>query len=189
MRHRLVTLVVLFVCFFQSGMSNAQERGTQTQPAPRPQRRTPAKPPTPLTLRQVIQSLLSLRNSSRVEDQISKAGGVQFQATPEVVDLLKQFGAGPKLISMIPAPDRPVVTPNSPSRKPAASLTVLCEPKDCAVAVDSKYAGATVQNRKTINDLPPGDVNVEVFADGYEHMTRRIRLEENQPKEEKFSLK
>src|SRR5207249_3995979 len=34
----------------------------------------------------------------------------------------------------------------------------------------------------------PGEVTVEVFADGYDHMTRRIRLDENQPKEEKFAL-
>src|SRR5262249_35920126 len=61
--------------------------------------------------------------------------------------------------------------------------------KECAFAVDQKYAGTTVENRKIVTNLPPGEVTVEVFADGFDHMTRRIRLEESQPKEEKFSLK
>src|SRR5678815_2558207 len=83
----------------------AQPQRGQAPQTPQGQRRTvPPKPPMPLTLRQVIESLISLKNSARVEDQISKAGGVQFEATPAVVDILKQFGAGPKLISMIPAP-------------------------------------------------------------------------------------
>src|SRR5262245_30926543 len=76
-------------------------RGQQPQ---RGQRATPAKPPAPLTLRQVIEALSSTKSSSRVEDQISKAGGVQFQATPAIVDILKEFGASAKLISMIPVP-------------------------------------------------------------------------------------
>src|SRR5689334_5729958 len=94
------------------------------QPARQPQRgqrSTPAKAPTPLTLRQVIESLLSLRNSSRVEDLISKAG-VQFEATPAVVDVLKQFGASPKLISMIPPPPPPSLPPPPPPPRVAGPL-------------------------------------------------------------------
>jgi len=139
----------------------------------------------PLTLRQVIEALSSLKNSSRVEDQISKAGGVQFEATPAVVDILKQFGAGPKLISMIPAPPPPR---EAPAPKLAGPLTVICEPKDCVVAVGEKYAGLTNQNRKTISGLPPGETNVEIFAEGYERVSRRVQLEADQPKEEKFAL-
>jgi hypothetical protein len=139
----------------------------------------------PLTLRQVIESLISLKNSARVEDQISKAGGVQFEATPAVVDILKQFGAGPKLISMIPAP-RTAPEPVAP--KPAGPLTIVCEPADCAFAVDQKYFGATTQNRKEVTGLAPGEVTVEVFADGYNHATRKVRLE-GAPKEERFELK
>src|SRR5215471_14075369 len=51
-----------------------------TPPAPRGQRATTAKP-TPMTLKQVIDSLSSLKSSTRVESLIAKAG-VQFQATP-----------------------------------------------------------------------------------------------------------
>ncbi len=139
-----------------------------------------------MTLRQVIEALSTLKSSSRVEDQIFKAGGVQFEATPATIDLLKQFGAGPKLIGMIPVPPLP---PEPPRPKTAGPLTIVCEPKDCAVVIDQRFGGTTAQSQKTVTGLSPGDVTVEVFADGYEHATRRILLVENQPKEEKFLLK
>lgn len=181
--------VLFFGTFVQPMTILAQSRGTQ-QPQ-LGQRGASAKPPTPLTLRQVIESLSSLRNSRRVEDQISKAG-VQFQATHEVVDILKQFGASPKLISMIPVPPPPAPPPpppEPPAPKVAGPLTVVCEPKDCAVVVDDKYEGPTDQNRKTVSGLRPGEATIRVFADGYERLTRRIQLEEGKPAEETFSLK
>jgi hypothetical protein len=188
MRQLTVPAILLVVSLIQPRVTSSQERGAQQpqqQQPQRGQRRTPVKPPTPMTLRQVLEALSSLRNSSRVEDQISKAG-VQFEATPPIVDILKQFGASPKLISMIPVPP--------PSREPAAPklagpLTVVCEPKDCDVVVDQKYEGPTSQNRKSINGLHPGEASVEVFANGYEKVTRRIQLEPDQSKEERFLLK
>src|SRR5262249_52807856 len=147
MKYRFFLPAIAFlVCFAPPAThAAAQERGTppilsgqRGQPV-KPPVKAPVKPPTPLTLRQVIEGLLSLKNSARVEDQISKAGGVEFEATPAVVDILKQFGASPKLISMIPVPPKP---PEPPAPVTAGPLTVVCEPKDCAVAVGQKYAGA-----------------------------------------------
>src|SRR5215471_2233361 len=187
--------LLVFLLKSNTGLAQAQPQGTQTQPAQqgtqpaqRGQRASSAaspKPPSPMTLKQVIDSLNSLRNSARVESLISKAG-VQFQATPEIVDLLKQFGASQKLISMIPPPPAPAPPP---APKTAGPLTVTCEPKDCNVIVDEKYEGTTNQNRKTVNGLRPGMVTVQIFADGYEHLSRQIALQENKPAEEKFSLK
>jgi hypothetical protein len=166
----------------------------QSREAPQPQKQqpatpaTPAKPAGPMTVRQVIESLSSLRNSARVESLISKRG-VQFQATPEIADILKQFGASTKLISMIPTPAAPPPPPPPPAPKLAGPLTIMCEPKDCAVVVDDKYEGSTEQNRKTLNGLHAGSVTVQIFADGYEHLSRQIALEERKPAEEKFTLK
>jgi len=182
MSHLIAVAFLVFATAVQQPAAPPQNRGAQPQ---RGQRATPVKPPTPLTLRQVIEALFSTRNSTRVEDQISKAG-VQFQATPAIVDILKQFGASPKLISMIPVPPPP---PELPAPKLAGPLTVVCEPKDCAVAVDDRYAGSTTQNRKTVSGLHPGEVSIDVFADGYEHLNRRIQLQEGKPAEEKFSFK
>jgi hypothetical protein len=138
-----------------------------------------------MTLRQVIESLITLKSSSRVEDLVSKSG-VRFQATPAVLDILKEFGAGPKLLSMIPAAAAPA---SAPAAKVAGPLTVMCEPKDCTIVVGEMYKGTTSQNRMTITGLNAGESMVEVFADGYEHVTRRVELEEGKPREEKFSLK
>jgi hypothetical protein len=160
---------------------------SQPQASPQPQRgqKGQAKPTMPMTLRQVIESLITLKNSSRVEDLISKAG-VRFQATPGVLDILKEFGAGPKLLAMIPPAPAP---PAAPAAKVAGPLTVICEPKDCTVAAGETYKGLTSQNRSTITGLRPGETTLDIFADGYEHMTRRVVLEEGKPAEEKFSLK
>jgi hypothetical protein len=162
----------------------------QTPPpqTPRPAARGAAKAPTPLTLRQVLESLSALKNSKRVEDQIARSG-VQFRATPETVDILKQFGASANLISMIPPPPAPPVPPKPPEPKIAGALTVVCEPVDCVVVVKDKYEGVTEQGRKNVSGIQAGAVNVEVFADGYEHVTRSVPMEEDKPREEKFSLK
>lgn len=178
----IVAAVFVLATLAQPTIASAQARGAQPQQG---QRGAPAKPPTPLTLRQVVEALLTTKSSARVEDQVSKAG-VQFQATPAVVDILKQFGASAKLISMIPVPPP---LPEPPAPKVAGPLTVVCEPKDCSVLLDEKYEGATSQNRKTMSGLRPGEVTLEVFADGYDRITRRIQLEENKPIEEKFALK
>ena len=185
---RVKAAAFIFVLAFllKSTIGFAQSQGTQTgQRGQRASSPPSAKPPSQMTLKQVIESLSSLRNSARVESLISKAG-VQFQATPEVVDILKQFGASQKLISMIPPPPPP---PAPPTPKTAGPLTVTCEPKDCNVIVDEKYEGATNQNRKTVTGLRPGMATVQIFADGYEQLSRQITLEENKPAEEKFSLK
>src|SRR5215470_9793116 len=131
---RLSIAILLSTTFVRPITASAQTRGTPA-PTPTPQRgqRAAPKPPMQMTLRQVVESLLSLKNSARVEELVSKAG-VQFQATPANVDILKQFGAGPKLISMIPPPVAPPPPPQPPAPKVAGPLTVVCEPRDCVVA-------------------------------------------------------
>src|SRR5687767_8995508 len=113
MTHRIRTAaILLLIAIVQPTTKFAQSLGAQKPQ--RVQSRTSARPPTPITLRQVLEALSSLRNSSRVEAQISRAGGVQFEASPAVVDILKQFGASAKLISMIPLPP-PAPEPPAPT--------------------------------------------------------------------------
>jgi hypothetical protein len=207
MTHTITAVLLVLAMLVPSSIASAQAQTSPQQkppatvtPPPAPQTSTPqrgappsqpqrgqraqAKPPMPMTLRQVIESLITLKSSSRVEDQVSKAG-VRFQATPGVLDILKEFGAGPRLLSMIPPAPPPT---SAPAPKVAGPLTVVCEPKDCAVAAGEIYK-RTSQNRTTITGLQPGETTLEVFADGYERVTRRVQLEEGKPAEEKFSLK
>jgi len=189
---RAIGEAVLFVIIIGSPVTaGAQVRGT---PAPTPatpaqpqrgQRATAAKPPMPLTLRQVIEALQ--RTPSRVDDQVSKAG-VQFQATPAVLDILKQFGASTKLIAMIPPPPAPALPAQPPPPKTAGTLTIICEPKDCNVVVDDHYVGSTTENKTSISGLRPKETTIQIFADGYDHISRRVVLEEGKPAEEKFTL-
>jgi hypothetical protein len=181
-----VALAAVSLAIVQPPASLAQARGTATPQ--RGQRATTAKPPAPLTLRQVIESLSASRNSTRAENLVSRAG-VQFKATPEVLDILKQFGASPKLIAMIPAPPPPPRPPEPPAPKVAGPLTVVCEPADCLVVVGEKYEGATNQSRKTVSGLRPGETTIQVFLEGYEPLERRVVLDEGRAVEEKFSLK
>jgi PEGA domain-containing protein len=159
---------------------------SQTQRAQRP----PANAvQPPLTLKQVIDALsVKPPNSSRVEALIANRG-VQFQGTPAILSILKEFNASPKLLSMIPpapaAPSQPVL----PTPKNAGDLTVVCEPKDCSVIVDDMYKGVTAQNRTTLKGLHAGDATIQVIADGFVSISRKIQLQEGKPVEEKFLLK
>ncbi len=158
---QMIGAAILFLVIFLHPATTRAQAGRLPQPQ-RGQRATlPAKPQPPLTLRQVIESLSSPRGGSRAEDLVSKRG-VQFQASPAVLDILKEFGASPKLLSMIPVPPVPPPPPKPPAPKVAGALTVICEPKDCAVIVDDKYIGATSENQKTLTGLHAGDVTVEV---------------------------
>src|SRR6516225_4835364 len=86
-------------------------------PASPPSQTQGQRPPTkatqpPLTLKQVIDALsVKPPSASRVEALIANRG-VQFQGTPEILSILKEFNASPKLLSMIPpapaAPSQPV---------------------------------------------------------------------------------
>jgi len=175
---------------------SAQTRGSEVPknppPPPAVKRGISPKVQPPLTLRQVIESLSSLRNSSKVENLVSTRG-IQFQATPEVLDILKDFGANAKLLSAISASSLPLNEPPAPKveapvNKVAGPLNVVCEPKDCTVIADS-HSALTMQNKTTITGLKPGDVVVQAFADGYESATQKIQLAENRSSELKFRLK
>ena len=104
MTRNFSTKVVFSVMLIGSGMISAQERGAQVPKSPQqppPARRAAApKVQPPLTLREVIQSLLSFKNSTRTESLISTRG-IQFQSSPAVMDILKEFGASPKLLLMV----------------------------------------------------------------------------------------
>jgi hypothetical protein len=102
------------------------------------------------------------------------------------VDILKEFGAGPKLLAMIPAPPAP---PPPPAPKIAGSLTVICEPLDCSVIVNDMYKGMTAGNRQVIDGLQPGEAALKVFADGYDSLSRQVQLQEGAPLEERFVFK
>ena len=166
MIHTVSAAILLLAMFLQTPVTSAQSRTSQPQ---RGQRAATAKAQPPMTLRQVIESLVTLKNSKRVEDLISKSG-VDFHATPAVLQILKDMGASAKLLSMIPATPSP---PSAPSPAPALAGPLTL----------------TSQNRMTITGLRPGESTVEVFADGYERLTRRVRLEQGKPADEKFSLK
>jgi hypothetical protein len=162
-----------------------------TPPPQAPKKAAPPKVQPPLTLRQVIESLLTLKNSARVESLVA-ARGIQFHSSPAVLDILKDFGASPKLLAAISAaapPDEPPPPKEvEPVNKVAGPLNVVCEPKDCLVIVDG-YSGATKQNKTTVTGLKPGEVVVNVFADGFESANKKIRLEEGAPSEAAFRLK
>ncbi len=191
------TMLLLAGMLAAPAIVRAQNRGAEapktapSPPPPAPKKAVAPKPQPPMTLRQVIESLLSLKNSNRVETLVT-ARGIQFQSTPEVLDILKDFGASPKLLSTISAASPPLPPPppkvEAPVNKVAGPLNVVCEPKDCLVIVDS-YRGTTAQNKTTVTGLKAGDVIVQVVADGYESASQKVVLSEGRPSEAKFRLK
>ena len=140
MAHKIWTTMLLSLMVVLPPVISAQNRGTpvpntQVPKPPQPQTKPPQqqtgkrgvapKVQPPLTLKEVIQSLLSLRNSSKVESLVS-VRGIQFQSSPTVLDILKEFGAGPRLLSMISAASTPAPEPDA--SKNAASVNKVAGP-------------------------------------------------------------
>jgi PEGA domain-containing protein len=196
MTGRICMTLVLSIALIRPEVISAQSRGSQvpktSQQPPAGKRGISPKPQPPLTLRQVIESLLSSKSSSRAENLVAMRG-IQFESTPATLDILKELGASDKLLSMISANSKPSTQPAAsevaaPANKVAGPLNIVCEPTDCLVVVDS-YRGLTVQNRMTVTGLKPGEFAVQVLAEGYEPVGQKIRLEEGKPLEATFRLK
>ena len=83
------------------GASQSRGTGRGAQPA--------APQPGPLSISQVIESLYSL-GVTRTEELVSR-NKVQFEATPEIVEILKDLGATDKLLSLVPKPKPQPVAP------------------------------------------------------------------------------
>jgi len=165
------------------GLLDAQSRGQtrSTQPSTSQQ-------VGPLGISQVIESLYSL-GVTKTEDLVSK-NKVQFEATPEIVEILKDLGATDRLLSFIPrAKPQPVAPPPVVDvPKVAGPLKVLCEPIDCFIVIGERYYGLTEARSKIVPELTPGSATVQVFSNGYDPQTQKILLQEGQNAEARFRL-
>ena len=161
------------------GASQARGTGRGAQPA--------APQPGPLSISQVIESLYSL-GVTRTEELVSK-NKVQFEATPEIVEILKDLGATDKLLSLIPKPKPQPVAPPPVAEAPkvAGPFRVTCEP-DCYIVINDRYYGLTEAHVKVLPALPPGNSTIQVFNNGYDPQTQKILLQEGRPAEARFQL-
>src|SRR6185436_15858217 len=162
-----------------ASQARGQARGAQP-PAPQPVR--------PLGISQVIESLYSL-GVTRTEELVSK-NKVQFEATPEIVGILKDLGATDKLLSFIPAPRPQPVAPPPVVEAPkvAGPFRVICEPIDCYIVINDRYYGLTEAHSKVVPTLTPGTATIQVFNNGYDPQTQNIPLQEGRPAEARFQL-
>jgi hypothetical protein len=176
--------LVVLLTFAQAGLVDAsQSRGQSrnTQPSPPPQQAAP------LGISQVIEALYSL-GVTKTEDLVSK-NKVQFEATPEIVGILKELGATDKLLSFIPAPrPQPAPSPIVEEPKVAGPFHVMCEPIDCFIVVNQGYYGTTEAHNKILPALAPGSATVQVFSNGYDPQTQKVVLQEGRPEEARFRL-
>ncbi len=187
MKHLLLVATVMCLATRLGPVeAKAQARGAQPQTQRQP---AVSQPQAPLTVGQLIQAidcvatscLPSLTSLADVEQMVEKRG-VSFQADETTIRILKEFGATDGIVGLIPR------IPPPPPPKVAGQLTVFCAPRDCAVIVGEKYFGLTEQGKKVVTGLAPGETRIQVISDGYDNETRPVRLEENKPGEEKFSL-
>jgi len=162
-----------------ASQSRGQARGT---PPSAPQ------PAAPLGVSQVIESLYSL-GVTRTEELVSR-NKVQFEATPEIVEILKELGATDKLLSFIPKP-RPqpaAPTPVVDVPKVAGPFRVTCEPTDCYIVINDRYYGLTESHTRVVPELTPGTATIQVFNNGYDPQTQKIPIQEGRPAEARFQL-
>jgi hypothetical protein len=182
-RIQLFFIVILLGLAATGLLAASQSRGQARGATPA----APA-PAVPLTISQVIESLYSL-GVTRTEELVSR-NKVQFEATPEVVGILKDLGATDKLLSFIPIPKpQPVAPPPAvEAPKVAGPFRVTCEPTDCYIVINDRYYGLTESHVKVMPTLPPGTATIQVFNNGYDPQTQKISLQEGRPAEARFQL-
>jgi hypothetical protein len=174
----VIILGLAAVGLLDASQSRGQARGAQ-----------PSPPQTgPLGVSQVIESLYSL-GVTRTEELVSK-NKVQFEATPEIVGILKDLGATDKLLSFIPLPKPQPVAPPPVVEVPkvAGPFRVICEPTDCFVVINDRYYGLTEAHNKIVPTLTPGTATIQVFNNGYDPQTQKILMQEGRPAEVRFQL-
>ncbi len=167
------------VGLLDASQSRGQTRGTQP---------SPQQPAGPLGISQVIEALYSL-GVTKTEDLVSR-NKVQFEATPEIVGILKDLGATDRLLSLIPkAKPQPVAPPPIVEvPKVAGPLQIICEPIDCFIVIGDRYYGLTEARSKIVPTLTPGPATVQVFSNGYDPQTQQVLLQEGQTAEARFRL-
>jgi hypothetical protein len=182
-RIQLFFIVILLglagVGLLEASQSRGQARGAQPA-AP--------QPAAPLSISQVIESLYSL-GVTRTEELVSR-NKVQFEATPEIVGILKDLGATDKLLSFIPNPRPQPAAPPAVVDVPkvAGPFRVTCEPTDCYIVINDRYYGLTESHVKVVPTLTPGTATVQVFNNGYDPQTQKIAVQEGRPAEARFQL-
>jgi len=176
--------IVILLGSASIGLLEARQSRGQTRTTPPPAAQTAA----PLGISQVIESLYSL-GVTRTEDLVSK-NKVQFEATPEIVGILKDLGATDKLLSFIPTPRPQPVAPPPVVAAPkiAGPFRVSCEPTDCFIVINDRYYGLTEAHSRIVPQLPPGTATIQVFNNGYDPQTQQIQLQEGRAAEARFSL-
>jgi hypothetical protein len=167
------------VGLLDASQSRGQARGAQPSPTP---------PVAPLGIAQVIESLYSL-GVTRTEELVSR-NKVQFEATPEIVGILKELGATDKLLSLIPVAKPQPVAPPPVVEVPKVSgpFRVTCEPTDCFIVINDRYYGLTEAHSRIVPSLAPGTATVQVFNNGYDPQSQQITLQEGRPAEVRFRL-
>jgi len=174
-RRTVFTAFLLIIHLFAASQLSSQKR-------PQPPAPTSPAATGPLSPADVIEGLYSLGSVAKVEDLVKKRG-VTFYREPIIVDILKQFGATERLLSLIPAPPPP------PQPKYAGSLRIRCIPVDCMVIVGERFYGSTQRGQTVIDQLPPGETVVQVLSEGYPKQDRKLQLVQDSPFETTFELK
>ncbi|HLI83983.1 MAG TPA: hypothetical protein VKV17_08695 [Bryobacteraceae bacterium] len=120
-------------------------------------------PPIPLS---EFLDLLPVESEGRLLKVIA-ARGIEFPLTPANKQKLLQAGASPKVMDAIQrqAPAPPPAPP--PLEKPNGTLTVHCEPAECAVSVQNGPALSTIRGLAAFPGLKTGEVVVEFQKRGY----------------------
>lgn len=165
---RVCILAFLIVCLTGVGTAQLGEL----------QKSAPEVTPEPYTLPEVLDALAHKRN---VQEMIRNRH-VNFDLNPGTEKLLRDFGASPALLEMI----RSAAPPRAAS---TSDLLIKCEPVDCVLAVNQHLYGNTENKVKRIQDFPPGNVTIEVFANYFESDSRKIALKKGEKLQVSFTLR
>jgi len=122
-----------------------------------------------------------LKRGDRTPEQVVKiieSRGVAYLATQDNLDELTRVGATKPILDTIRR-----IAP-----VPMGSLEVRCAPAECDFALNGRPAGKSVKGIFRLQNVPPGDVVVDVRRDGYLSQQKSLKIVPNVNTEATFRL-
>jgi hypothetical protein len=128
-------------------------------------------------INEIKEVTLGKRDPATVERSVRERG-VDFEATEYIIETLRSVGAWAEIRTLVANNDTKIVVAAPP--KPAAKLTVVCEPVDCRIIVRSSE-GTTLSSRSqnksaVFESVPAGSAEIIASADGFTEKSMTVQL-------------
>jgi hypothetical protein len=132
----------------------------------------------PFTLDQVLRIIGQDAIPLRRRKEAIENRGVDFSMSAAVVARLKAAGATEDVLDLIKNKAKPLPPPPEPPKPPAqGSVSVICAPAECEVALNGAPRGSTNNGTLELSGIAPGSYAIDLARGGYVSRQNTLTVE------------